>query len=95
MQAERSASDIERLKRLVVSALALELRPDDIDEDAPLFGDGLGLDSIDALELIFAIEREFGVRITDQNEASDALESIATLSHFLNQHSAASEPTGG
>ena len=52
------------LKSLIVSALMLDqVRVEDIDSEAPLFGAGLGLDSIDALELAMAIERQFGVKI--------------------------------
>ena len=59
--------DLERdLKQLIVDSLMLEdVSPEDIDSEAPLFGDGLGLDSIDALEIAIAIERAYGIRIED------------------------------
>ena len=63
--------DLEReLKRLIVDALLLETtKPDDIDRDAPLFVDGLGLDSVDALELALAIEKRYGVKIKEIGRA--------------------------
>ena len=62
--------DIERdLKRLIVTALNLEdIAPEDIDSEEPLFGEGLGLDSIDGLELGVAIRKAYGVRIEAVNE---------------------------
>ena len=55
-----------RIKDLIVSRLKLEgVSPSEIGDDSPLFGEGLGLDSIDALELVLAVEQTFGVRIDD------------------------------
>ena len=57
------------LKRLVVSALSLEdIKPEDIDSDEPLFGEGLGLDSIDGLELGMAIRKAYGIKIDAKKE---------------------------
>lgn len=56
---------IDTLKEQIIEVLNLEdMRPSDIDAEAPLFGDGLGLDSIDALELIVLMEREYGIKLT-------------------------------
>ncbi len=81
--------DLENeLKALIVEALALEdITPADIDSSAPLFRTGLGLDSIDALELAMAIHKKFGVRI----EAEDArtreiFQSVRTLAHHIATH---------
>ena len=75
-----------RIKHLIVDRLKLEISPDAIDDETPLFGDtGLGLDSIDALEMVLGIEQEFGVRIEDEEVGSTALESIAALARFVEQ----------
>jgi acyl carrier protein len=73
----------ERLKRLIVDRLKLEIDPTTIDSFQPLFGEGLGLDSIDALELVLGIEQEFGVKIEDQEMGSRALSSVGALAEFV------------
>lgn len=74
----------EKLKQVIVSELNLEdLSPDDIQDDAPLFGDGLGLDSLDAVELVVVIQKHFGVEIKDMEEGRPALQSINTLADFI------------
>ena len=56
----------ETLKKQIIEALSLEdMTPEDIDDAAPLFGDGLGLDSIDALELIVLMEKQYGIRLNN------------------------------
>jgi acyl carrier protein len=73
-----------RLKRLIVATLRLEgLDPESIGDDALLFGEGLGLDSIDALELVVAIEREFAVAIPEGKVDHDVFHSIRTLATWL------------
>jgi acyl carrier protein len=75
-----------QVKRLIIERLQLEgVSPEDIDNSAPLFGDGLGLDSIDALELVIGIEKEFGVRIQDEDVGGKALASVDALVAFLRQ----------
>ena len=65
---------IAKLKLLVIKQLNLEdLKPEDIDAEAPLFGEGLGLDSIDALELIVLLDREYGIKIDDPAEGRKIL----------------------
>jgi acyl carrier protein len=73
------------LKRLIVEALMLEdIRPEDIDTEAPLFGDGLGLDSIDALELAIAIDRRFGVKIAAEDERNrEIFRNVASLARHI------------
>jgi len=73
----------DRVKKLIVTRLKLEVDPASIDSKAPIFGAGLGLDSIDALELVLGIEQEFGVRIDDEEIGSSALASVEALSDFL------------
>jgi len=75
----------ERLKRLIVDTLALEdVTPADIDTEAALFGTGLGLDSIDALEVALAIQSEFGVRTEEHDERNrEYFHSVRTLADFI------------
>ena len=73
-----------RIKRLIVESLNLEgMRPEMIEDEAPLFGEGLGLDSVDALELVVALEKEFGIRIKSQEIGREVLSSVSTLSRFI------------
>lgn len=79
------------LKALIVSALGLEdIKPEDIETDAPLFVDGLGLDSIDALELGLAIKKKYGITMSAENEENKKLfASVAALADFIAAHKAA------
>lgn len=73
----------EQLKELIVTSLNLEVAPADIDDEAPLFQAGLGLDSIDALELAVAIERQFRVTIPDEAVGKRAFSSVNALSAYI------------
>ncbi|MEO8503201.1 MAG: phosphopantetheine-binding protein [Acidobacteriota bacterium] len=73
----------DRIKRLIVDRLKLEMAPEAIASSAPLFGAGLGLDSIDALELVLGIEQEFGIKIEDQKVGAEALASVDSLAEFV------------
>jgi acyl carrier protein len=79
----------QALKELIIEALNLEdLTPDDIDTEAPLFGEGLGLDSIDALELGVAVRRKYGVNLdVDTEEIRDHFASVASLARFVTAES--------
>lgn len=75
------------LKQDIIEALNLEdITPEDIDSKAPLFGDGLGLDSIDALEIIIILERKYGIKIEKPAEAKVIFFSIETLANFVLQN---------
>ena len=76
---------IARLKTLVVETLKLDdIRPEDIPEDEPLFGSPrFGLDSIDALELVLKLEKEFGVKIGSSEESRRALASVNALAAYI------------
>lgn len=72
------------LKREIIAALNLEdIEPNDIDSKAPLFGEGLGLDSIDALEIVIIIEKKYGIKIDKPAESKDIFYSIETLAEFI------------
>jgi acyl carrier protein len=74
----------DRIKRLIVESLNLEgMKPEMIEDDAPLFGEGLGLDSVDALELVVALEKEFGIKIKSQEIGREVFSSVSTLSDFI------------
>jgi len=74
-----------RMKNLIISRLKLEIEPDEIEDDQPLFGEGLGLDSIDALELVLGLEQEFGVKIEDEEVGVKAFASIDALVAFVRE----------
>jgi acyl carrier protein len=75
----------EDLKRLIIEALVLEdMTPEQIGSDAPLFGDGLGLDSIDALEIALALEQKYGITVDEDAEENQArFASVASLASFV------------
>ena len=79
------------LKKLIINTLKLEdVTPEDILDDAPLFGEGLGLDSIDALELVVSLEKTYGVFIPDSEVGKKVFRSVNALAEFVRQHSAVS-----
>ncbi|MEM6795454.1 MAG: phosphopantetheine-binding protein [Acidobacteriota bacterium] len=92
MEDAATQSDLkQRVCHLIVDRLKLETEPGEIDTAASLFGeDGLGLDSIDALELVLGVEQEFGVRIEDEEVGSTALASVDSLAGFIASQSAES-----
>ncbi|MGI8671363.1 MAG: phosphopantetheine-binding protein [Luteitalea sp.] len=71
------------IKVAIVRALKLPIQPEDIDNAAPLFGAGLGLDSIDALELVLEIERSFGVVIGDEQTGGQVLQSVDSIAAHI------------
>lgn len=75
---------VEKLKTELIKQLNLEdIKPEDIDPSAPLFGDGLGLDSIDALEIIVLLEKEYGIKITQIEEGKRVMHSVNSLAEFI------------
>ena len=78
------ATTAQRIKRLLVEKLHLEgLTPEAIPDEMPLFGEGLGLDSVDALELVVALEREFALRIQSHEVGREAFASVAALAAYV------------
>jgi acyl carrier protein len=78
---------IKELKQHIISALNLEdMSPDDIDADAPLFGEGLGLDSIDALELIVLMEKQYGIRLASPAEGKQIFKSVRTMAEYVSKN---------
>ena len=76
----------QEVKQLIVTSLNLEVGADEIDDAAPLFQSGLGLDSIDALELAVAIERKFRVTIPDEAVGKSAFSSVNALTEYIGAH---------
>lgn len=78
---------IETLKAQIIEALNLEeMTPADIDANAPLFGEGLGLDSIDALELIVLLEREYGIKLSNPAEGKAIFQSVASIADYVSKN---------
>jgi acyl carrier protein len=74
----------DRVKKMIIEELKLEdMTPSDIDDAAPLFGAGLGLDSIDALALAVGIDKTFGVKIKDEKVGAEAFASVNAMVDFL------------
>lgn len=75
---------IEQLKQQIIEALNFEdITPADIDADAPLFGEGLGLDSIDALELIMLLDREYGIKLADPKAGKEVFRSVRAMAEYI------------
>ena len=75
---------ILKLKEEIIDVLNLEdVKPADIDENAPLFGEGLGLDSIDALELIVLMEKNYGIKLQDPSQGKEIFKSIKVLADYI------------
>lgn len=80
----------EKLKNILIADLNLEeLSPEDIDDNAPLFGEGLGLDSLDAVELVVIIQKHFGIEIKDMEEGREAFKSVESLAAYIDGRLAA------
>lgn len=76
-----------QLKEQIIEALNLEdLTPNDIDDAAPLFGEGLGLDSIDALELIMILEKNYGIKFANKEESKSALATINCMVDYIEKN---------
>lgn len=75
---------ITEIKQLIIDALRIEgMTPDEIDTDSPLFGEGLGLDSIDALQLVVAMEKSYGVVVPDAATGTKVFQSVRTMAAYI------------
>ena len=73
-----------QLKEQILEALSLdEMKPEEIDDNAPLFGEGLGLDSIDALELIVLMEKQYGIKLSNPAEGKEVFKSINVMAEYI------------
>ena len=78
---------IVKLKNEIIDVLNLEgMAPEDIADDAPLFGEGLGLDSIDALELIVLMEKNYVIKLKDPNDGKDIFRSVKTMADYIEKN---------
>ncbi len=75
---------IPKVKQMIIDSLRIEgMSPDEIETDAPLFGEGLGLDSIDALQLVVAMEKEFGVVVPDAATGTKVFASVRSMAGYI------------
>jgi acyl carrier protein len=75
---------IYEVKKLIIDALRIEgMTPEEIETDAPLFGEGLGLDSIDALQLVVAMERDYGVVVPDAKVGAVVFQSVRSMAGYI------------
>lgn len=78
---------IVELKKEIIAVLNLEdITIEDIGNDDPLFGEGLSLDSIDALELIVLMEKDYGIKLKDANEGKKIFKSVTTMANYISEH---------
>lgn len=78
---------ILKLKNEIIEVLNLEdIKPEDIADDAPLFGEGLGLDSIDALELIVLMEKNYGIKLNDPTQGREIFKSVKTMAEYIEKN---------
>jgi len=81
-----SAETRSRIKEIIVESLNLEgMTPEMIEDDTLLWGEGLGLDSVDALELVVALEKEYGFKIENEEIDQEALATVTSLAHFVEE----------
>ena len=74
----------KKLKELLVSQLSLEdIKPEEIKDDEILFGEGLGLDSLDAVEIVVLLQRNFGLEVKDMNQGKKIFQSLDTLANYV------------
>ena len=79
---------IPQLQQLIIKQLNLEVvTVETFDPDMPLFGEGLGLDSIDAIELIVLLDKNFGIKIGDSKEGRKVFQSVRTMAEYIEQNS--------
>jgi acyl carrier protein len=75
----------QKIKEVLIQELMLQEAPEDIADDTPLFGEGLGLDSVDALQLVVALEKNFGLKVDDAEKAKLILRSVDTIAEAIDK----------
>ena len=80
---------INNLKTQIIEELNLEVDPQEITADEPLFGEGLGLDSIDGLELVVMVEKNYGIKLENNEEINEIFTSLRTLANYIDENVAA------
>lgn len=80
---EREQLKLQLKEQIIRYLNLLEIKPEDINDDEPLFGDGLNLDSIDSIELIVLLEREYGIKIQDPKDGRKVLVNINTMVDYI------------
>ena len=93
---EKKLAEIRaRLKQLLVTHLSLEdVRPEDIKDDEPLFNEGLGLDSLDAVEIVVLLQRNFGLEVKDMEKGRRIFQSVNTLANYVYENTLPQESAG-
>ncbi|MBI1921162.1 MAG: acyl carrier protein [Geobacter sp.] len=78
---------MENIKQMIIDSLRIEgMSPADIETDAPLFGEGLGLDSIDALQLVVAMEKDFGAVVPDAATGTKVFRSVRSMAEYISEN---------
>lgn len=78
---------VHELQTLIIKQLNLQdVKPESFDENTPLFGEGLGLDSIDALELVVLLDKNYGIKLYDPKEARKIFQNVATVADYIEAH---------
>jgi len=78
---------IQNIKQMIIESLRIEgMSPDEIETDSALFGEGLGLDSIDALQLVVAMEKQFGIVVPDAATGSKVFASVRSMADYIAEH---------
>ena len=77
---------IPQVKAGIIKQLNIDMTPDAMDDDMALFGEGLGLDSIDALELIVMMDRDFGIKIGDPKDARKIFQSVRVMAEYIREN---------
>jgi len=91
--AEKVTEIKSRLKQLLVTSLSLDgVKPEDIQDDAPLFNEGLGLDSLDAVEIVVLLQRNFGLEVKDMEMGRKIFRSVAALAEYVYDNTVARPP---
>ncbi len=90
-----TTSIAQRVRQAIVQALQLDIEPDAIADDEPLFGEGLGADSIATLEIVVALEEEFGFKVDDEDLRVELFDSVRTMTQYVKEKLEDGQPSEG